>query len=111
MQVMSFTECHDDAVLGSLIEIVCGMKNLYLPVLLALIHTFAATATPVPDENCVNIPDSRDSYSPLLACLGDSGEYFAGRALDRDEGTLARATNLGAVCKGNWVFHSFIKTV
>ena len=87
------------------------MKNLYLPVLLASIHTFAATATPVPDENCVNIPDSRDSYSPLLACLGDSGEYFAGRALDRDEGTLAGATNLRAVCKGNWVFHSFIKTV
>ena len=94
-----------------MIEIVCGMKNLYLPVLLALNHTFAATATPVPDENYVNIPDSRHSCSPLLACLGNSDEYFAGRALDRDEGALAGATNLGVVCKGNWVFHSFIRTV
>ena len=95
MQVMSFTECHDDAILGSLIEIVCGMKNLYLPVLLALIHTFATAATPVPDENCIDIPDSSDSCSPLLACFGNSGEYFAGRALGRDEGTFAGVTNFG----------------
>jgi hypothetical protein len=107
---MSFTECHDDAILGSLIEIVCGMKNLYLPVLLTLIHTFATAATPVPDENCIDIPDSRDSCSPLLACFGNSGEYFAGRALGRDEGTLAGVTNFGAISTGTWVSRNFIGT-
>ena len=66
------------------------MKNLSLPVLLALSYTFAAASTPVPDENCVDIPDSRDSCSPLLACFGNSGEYFAGRALGRDDGDPGR---------------------
>jgi hypothetical protein len=95
--MMSFTECHDEAILGSLINTVCGMKNLYLPVLLALSCTFASASAPVPDENCVDIPDSRDSCSPLLACFGNSGEYFAGRALGRDKGTLAGATNFGSI--------------
>jgi hypothetical protein len=71
MQMVSFTECHGDAILRSLIRIVCGMKNLYLPVLPALSYMFAAAAAPVTDENCVDI---RDSCSPLLACFGNSGE-------------------------------------
>lgn len=83
------------------------MKNLCLPVLLALSYVFAAAAAPVPDENCV---DSRDSCSPLLACFGNSGEYFAGRALGRDKGTLAGVTNFGAICTGSWVSRNFIGT-
>ena len=86
------------------------MKNLCLPVPLALSYMFAAAAAPVPDENCVDIPDSRDSCSPLLACFGNSGEYFAGRALGRDKGTLAGVTNFGAICTGSWVSRNFIGT-
>ena len=84
------------------------MKNLSLPVLLALSYTFAAASTPVPDENCVDIPDSPDSCSPLLACFGNNGEYSAGRALSRDDGTLAGITNFGVICTGTWVSHNFI---
>ena len=97
-------------ILGSLIKTVCGMKNLYLPVLLALSCTFASASAPVPEENCVDIPDSRDSCSPLLACVGNSGEYFAGRALGRDEGTLAGVTNFGSICTGTWVSRNFLGT-
>ncbi|WP_347823928.1 hypothetical protein [uncultured Planktomarina sp.] len=86
------------------------MKNLYLPVLLALSCTFASASVPVPDENCFDIPDSRDSCSPLLACFGNSGKYFAGRALGRDEGTLAGVINFGAICTGTWVSRNFIGT-
>jgi hypothetical protein len=84
------------------------MKNLSLPVLLALSYTFAATFTPVPDENCVDIPDSRDSCSPLLACFGNNGEYFASQALSRDDETLVGIINFGVIYTGTWVSHNFI---
>ena len=84
------------------------MKNLYLPVLLTLSCTFASASAPVPDENCVDIPDSRDSCSPLLACFGNSGEYFASWALGRHKKTLAGVTSFGSICTGTWVSRNFL---
>ena len=43
------------------------MKHLSLPVLLALISTFAAAEGQVPDKKCVDIQDGPKSCSSLLA--------------------------------------------
>ena len=84
------------------------MKHLSLPVLLALISTFAAAEGQVSDEKCVDIQNGPNSCSPLLAWFGNSREYFASYAIDWAKDTLARLTNFATT--GTWVSCNFICT-
>lgn len=52
------------------------------------------TLCPITDDqaNCVRI----------LACIGDQGRWFHGRAFGRGEGTLAGVVSDGVQCTGHW---------
>jgi hypothetical protein len=49
-------------------------------------------------ENCVRI----------LACLGEEGRWFHGRAFGRGEGTLAGVTDDGVACTGQWTSRNIV---
>lgn len=46
--------------------------------------------------------DDQSNCVRILACIGDKGLWFNGRALGRGTGTLAGLVNNGAVCEGTW---------
>lgn len=46
--------------------------------------------------------DDQSSCSRVLACIGDQGRWFHGRAFGRGEGTLAGVVNDGVTCQGTW---------
>lgn len=60
----------------------------------------SAAALDLPD--CVLLPDSPDSCSPIVACMPGEGTYLVGRAVGWDEGTLSGVTNTGVSCVGTW---------
>ena len=74
-------------------------RRVFLPVVLTLLAqpAFAQEADlcPMTDAggNCVRI----------LACLGEDGRWFHGRAYGRGDGTLSGAANDGVACAGTWV--------
>jgi hypothetical protein len=110
MQMVSFTECHGDAILRSLIRIVCGMKNLYLPVLLALSYMFAAAAAPVTDENCVDIPIAATVARHCWLVLAIAVSSLQAGPWAAIKEPLAGVTNFGAICTGSWISRNFIGT-
>lgn len=48
-------------------------------------------------QNCVRV----------LACIGDEGVWFNGRAFGRGEGTFSGTTSDGQQCAGTWVSRNF----
>ena len=71
--------------------------RLLPPLLLVLCgaaHADEAGLCPLTDdqENCVRI----------IACLGDQGKWFQGRAFGRGMGALAGVFNDGTSCTGRW---------
>lgn len=69
--------------------------RLLPPLLVAASPVLASDALcPLTDDggNCVRI----------LACIGDQGRWFHGRAFGRGEGTLAGVISDGAQCTGDW---------
>ena len=46
--------------------------------------------------------DGADSCARVLACVGDRGTWFAGRALGRGAGDLSGAMSDGTACTGQW---------
>jgi hypothetical protein len=46
--------------------------------------------------------DDQANCVRVLACIGDQGRWFHGRAFGRGEGTLAGVVNDGVVCQGTW---------
>ncbi|MFM2390212.1 MAG: hypothetical protein RLZZ437_1767 [Pseudomonadota bacterium] len=67
-----------------------------LPVVLFGLPAAAQEAAlcPMTDDqaNCVRV----------LACVGEQGRWFHGRAFGRGEGTLAGVVNDGVTCQGTW---------
>lgn len=59
-------------------------------------------ASPKVDPTCQIRYGKADSCAPLVACVGTSGIYFAGRALGWNTGTFAGRTNAGFNCSGQW---------
>jgi hypothetical protein len=60
-------------------------------------------ATPRVDPTCTINPGQSDSCTPLVACIGETGTWFAGRAYGwGDDGTLSGETNAGFTCTGVW---------
>ena len=51
-------------------------------------------------SNCVRI----------LACIGEEGRWFHGRAFGRGEGTLAGVINDGPQCQGTWTSRNLFGT-
>ena len=45
------------------------------------------------DSNCVRV----------VACIGDQGVWFNGRAFGRGEGTFSGTTSTGLMCGGTWM--------
>lgn len=54
------------------------------------------------DGLCPLTEDS-SSCSRILACIGEDGRWFHGRAFGRGAGTLAGVTDDGVTCSGDWV--------
>ena len=78
------------------------MNNLFpAPMLFALLvfpqNLSAQSATHCPmtadDANCVRV----------VACIGDEGVWFNGRAFGRGEGTFSGTTSTGLMCEGTWI--------
>jgi len=78
------------------------MNNLFpAPMLFALLvfpqNLSAQSATHCPmtadDANCVRV----------VACIGDEGVWFNGRAFGRGEGTFSGTTSTGLMCEGTWM--------
>ena len=78
------------------------MNNLFpAPMLFALLvfpqNLSAQSATHCPmtadDSNCVRV----------VACIGDEGVWFNGRAFGRGEGTFSGTTSTGLMCEGTWM--------
>lgn len=57
--------------------------------------------------DCVLIPGSPDSCSPIAACMPGDGVYLVGRAVGWDFGTLGGITNTGVSCVGTWDTRGF----
>ena len=48
------------------------------------------------------LTDDQTSCSRVLACFGEAGRWFEGRAVGRGLGTVAGTTNDGVTCSGVW---------
>ncbi len=58
--------------------------------------------------DCILKPGQENSCTPLVACVGETGVYFTGRAFGWGEsGTLSGTTNAGYKCKGTWMHRNF----
>ncbi|PRY92736.1 hypothetical protein BCF33_1590 [Hasllibacter halocynthiae] len=68
---------------------------------LALLALPAAARQP-----CEADAGAGDPCSRVLACIGTEGEWFDGRALGWNEGTLEGALGSGAACTGRWAYVS-----
>ena len=53
------------------------------------------------DETCP-LTDGASNCVRILACIGETGRWFHGRALGRGTGVLAGAVNDGVLCTGSW---------
>ncbi|MGP9803697.1 hypothetical protein [Paracoccus sp. NSM] len=77
------------------------MFRLRLPAALAVsLLTWPALADDMPQLCPLRSDDS--SCSRVVACLGDEGRWFHGRALGRGRGEVLGVTSDGAQCRGQW---------
>jgi hypothetical protein len=67
-----------------------------------------ASASPAIDQSCDQTYQGRDTCSPIVACLGEAGIYFTGRAIGWNTGTFAGETNAGFTCFGQWQLKGFL---
>lgn len=51
---------------------------------------------------CRNVPYSQNNCVRVLACIGDFGLTFDGRARGWDQGTVSGAISDGTKCQGTW---------
>ena len=49
-----------------------------------------------------DLTDDQTSCSRVLACFGEAGRWFEGRAFGRETGTVAGMVNDGVGCFGTW---------
>jgi hypothetical protein len=64
-----------------------------------LVFPFAAMAQ---GEAACDLTDDQTSCSRVLACFGEAGRWFEGRAFGRETGTVAGVVNDGVSCFGTW---------
>ena len=77
----------------------------------AIVTSLLATpslAGPKVDPNCDQTYEGRATCAPLIACMGETGIYFTGRAIGWNSGTFAGETNAGFACFGEWTFKGLL---
>ncbi len=79
------------------------MINRLLPVV-AILWMQAAPAQQM--EPACEQTGGPDSCSRVLACVGDDGLWFDGRAIGWNSGTVAGELSDGTVCTGEWAYTS-----
>ena len=73
-------------------------RRLLLPLACAL-----APVAPVwAEASLCPMTDDQANCVRILACIGEQGRWFHGRALGRGQGTLAGVVNDGVHCAGTW---------
>lgn len=72
--------------------------RLLLPLALAV-----SVGNPVwSQQSLCPMTDDQANCVRILACIGDQGRWFHGRAYGRGQGTLAGSVSDGVQCAGNW---------
>ena len=77
------------------------MIHRLLPAALALI------AVPAAAKECA-VTGGPDNCVRVLACIGDDGLWFDGRAIGWNHGTIAGGLSDGGICTGSWAYTSQI---
>jgi hypothetical protein len=72
--------------------------RLLLPAALLVLPVMGAAQ---PSAECP-LTDDQTSCSRVLACFGEAGRWFEGRAVGRGLGSVAGTTNDGVTCTGVW---------
>lgn len=54
------------------------------------------------------LTSDQNSCSRVLACVGDQGRWFHGRAFGRGSGTVTGRMNDGTACEGSWTQRGFM---
>ena len=75
----------------------CVMFRLILPALLAASPAFSQDL-----GACQNHPFSQKNCVRVLACIGEAGEWFDGRARGWDQGRVSGMLSDGTACLGTW---------
>ncbi|MGR3540668.1 MAG: hypothetical protein ACU0BS_04475 [Hasllibacter sp.] len=57
-------------------------------------------------EACETVEGSMSSCSRVLACIGGEGEWFDGRSIGWNRGTIEGTLGSGAACTGRWAYVS-----
>jgi hypothetical protein len=73
---------------------------MFLRALLPIV--FLGSAALAQDADLCPMTDDQANCVRVLACIGDQGRWFHGRAFGRGEGTLAGVVNDGVLCQGTW---------
>lgn len=84
------------------------VRSLPLVVTVVALLAAPALAGPKVDPNCDQTYEGRATCAPLIACMGETGIYFTGRAIGWNSGTFAGETNAGFACFGEWTFKGFL---
>lgn len=63
----------------------------------------ALFALPVAAQDCV-ATGTADNCVRVLACIGDEGLWFDGRAIGWNRGTIAGELSDGSICTGRWAY-------
>ena len=75
----------------------------------AMIRALILAALPLPalaQAACETVPGSMSSCSRVLACIGEAGEWFDGRSIGWNRGTIEGTLGSGAACTGRWAYVS-----
>ena len=73
---------------------------MFLRALLPIV--FLCTSAMAEEAALCPMTDDQANCVRVLACIGDQGRWFHGRAFGRGEGMLAGVVNDGVLCQGTW---------
>jgi hypothetical protein len=76
---------------------------MYRRALLPVAFMMMATPTLAQEAELCPLTDAGGNCVRILACLGDQGRWFHGRAYGRGEGVLFGMVNDGVTCSGTWL--------
>jgi hypothetical protein len=85
-----------------------ALRPLNAAAIVSALLAAPALAGPKVDPSCDQSYEGRATCAPLIACMGETGIYFTGRAIGWNSGTFAGETNAGFACFGEWTFKGFL---
>jgi hypothetical protein len=75
---------------------------MFFRLLLPLAGVLSLTGPVLAQDALCPLTDDQANCVRILACIGEQGRWFHGRAFGRGEGTLAGVVNDGVSCTGKW---------